>query len=158
MDKKILLIVILINSVSVQAADICHLPPENGPCKAYIPRYYFDPAVGECKEFIYGGCQGNENNFMTKEACEAMCILPDKHYIMDKKSLLIFIFISSVLVQAKDVCRLPPEKGPCKAREPRYYFDAMVGECRMFIYGGCGGNENRFMTKRDCGNKCYRRT
>ena len=38
-----------------------------------MPRYYFDPAVGECKEFIYGGCQGNENNFMTKEACEAMC-------------------------------------------------------------------------------------
>ena len=52
---------------------ICHLPPEKGPCKAYMPRYYFDPAVGECKELIYGGCQGNENNFMTKEACEAMC-------------------------------------------------------------------------------------
>ena len=63
----------IFSSVSVQAADICHLPPENGPCKAYMPRYYFDPAVGECKEFIYGGCQGNENNFMTKEACEAMC-------------------------------------------------------------------------------------
>ena len=60
-------------SVLVQAVDICQLPPERGPCLAYMPRYYFDPAVGECKEFIYGGCLGNENNFETIEACEAKC-------------------------------------------------------------------------------------
>ncbi|CAH3117388.1 unnamed protein product [Pocillopora meandrina] len=77
---------------------------------------------------------------------------------MDKKILLIVILISSVLVQAKDICRLPPEKGPCRAYMPRYYFDAMVGQCKMFIYGGCGGNENNFRTEQDCGNKCYRRT
>ena len=62
-------------SVLVQAKPehICQLPPEKGPCKAGIPRYYFDPAVGECKVFLYGGCQGNENNFKTIEACEAKC-------------------------------------------------------------------------------------
>ena len=60
-------------SVLVQAEDICQLPPEKGPCLAYMLRYYFDSAVGECKVFIYGGCQGNENNFKTIEACEAEC-------------------------------------------------------------------------------------
>ncbi|PIO37532.1 hypothetical protein AB205_0141750, partial [Aquarana catesbeiana] len=43
-------------------------------CKGYIPRYYYDKETGTCKSFIYGGCGGNENNFTTKEKCEAMCM------------------------------------------------------------------------------------
>ncbi|XP_073485701.1 carboxypeptidase inhibitor SmCI-like [Aquarana catesbeiana] len=43
-------------------------------CKGYIPRYYYDKETGTCKSFIYGGCGGNENNFTTKEKCEATCM------------------------------------------------------------------------------------
>lgn len=31
-------------------------------------------ANGECTEFIYGGCDGNDNRFHTKEECEAFCL------------------------------------------------------------------------------------
>lgn len=51
---------------------VCRLPPETGDCKAAIRQYYFDPLEG-CKEFIYGGCGGNGNNFSTKKGCEEEC-------------------------------------------------------------------------------------
>ncbi len=44
-----------------------------GPCLAYFPRYYYSIDGYTCKEFIYGGCAGNENNFETKIACERKC-------------------------------------------------------------------------------------
>jgi hypothetical protein len=55
------------------APDTCSLPPKTGMCRAYFPRYYFDRTAGACKEFVYGGCQGNANNFNTKEECMQRC-------------------------------------------------------------------------------------
>jgi hypothetical protein len=52
-------------------SDICKLPlkPAKGEiaCEAYMPRFYYNSAKKSCQEFIYGGCGGNENNFVTKE-------------------------------------------------------------------------------------------
>ncbi|MGB1104421.1 MAG: BPTI/Kunitz domain-containing protein [Crocinitomicaceae bacterium] len=50
----------------------CELEPDSGPCEAYIPKYYYDSASGECKEFIWGGCDGTVP-FDTMEECES-CI------------------------------------------------------------------------------------
>lgn len=47
----------------------CFLEPEAGPCKAYIPKYYYDTEVKKCKEFIWGGC-GGVVPFNTLEECE----------------------------------------------------------------------------------------
>uniref|UniRef100_A0A6B0UIH8 Putative kunitz n=1 Tax=Ixodes ricinus TaxID=34613 RepID=A0A6B0UIH8_IXORI len=49
----------------------CALPPDDGPCRARIPSYYFDNQT--CREFMYGGCEGNANNFETLEACNQAC-------------------------------------------------------------------------------------
>ena len=46
----------------------------------------------------------------------------------------------------------PAVIGPCKAAFPRWTFEN--GVCRKFIYGGCGGNGNRFMTLSECKQKC----
>lgn len=52
--------------------DNCNLDPESGPCKAYIPRYYYDKNEKKCKEFIWGGC-GGIVPFETLEECERHC-------------------------------------------------------------------------------------
>ncbi|XP_064464157.1 PI-actitoxin-Aeq3a-like [Ornithodoros turicata] len=55
------------------ATEICRLPKDVGPCKGYFPKYYFDVDQGQCKEFIYGGCYGNLNNFDTYNECKKTC-------------------------------------------------------------------------------------
>ncbi|VDO02344.1 unnamed protein product [Rodentolepis nana] len=52
---------------------ICLLPKDIGPCRASQIRWTHDAATNTCIEFTYGGCRGNQNNFESKEACEAKC-------------------------------------------------------------------------------------
>ncbi|XP_051174695.1 trypsin inhibitor-like [Leptopilina boulardi] len=52
---------------------ICRLPLVTGPCEALIRRYGYVPSVRACQQFIYGGCDGNANNFRTKNECERFC-------------------------------------------------------------------------------------
>ncbi|MCA9556844.1 MAG: BPTI/Kunitz domain-containing protein, partial [Myxococcales bacterium] len=92
-----------------------------------MPRWFFNTASGQCEEFIYGGCGGNENNFETRAQCEARCA---------------------------DICTLPPEVGDCDAAIPRWYYDPAVGHCAEFVYGGCGGNANNFETREACEGAC----
>lgn len=51
----------------------CHLPEAPGPCRALLRRYYFDTKSHHCKQFYYGGCHGNPNNFRTLGQCHARC-------------------------------------------------------------------------------------
>ena len=59
---------------AVGVTDICSLPGVIGPCEAYTPRLYYSAVTGQCESFIYGGCDGNANNFQTLEECEAACV------------------------------------------------------------------------------------
>ena len=45
-------------------------------CLAYIPRWRYVSSIGQCENFIFGGCGGNANNFETFEACERKCMTP----------------------------------------------------------------------------------
>lgn len=53
---------------------VCHIPPEAGPCRSSIEKYFYNPTTGCCEKFTYGGCQGNSNNFQTYEECRASCV------------------------------------------------------------------------------------
>lgn len=52
---------------------LCGLPYETGPCRAMFRKYYYDADAGMCKEFVYGGCDGNKNQFDMEEDCESTC-------------------------------------------------------------------------------------
>ncbi|CAH3137112.1 unnamed protein product [Pocillopora meandrina] len=71
----LLLIVFAVVSIGTNAKnpEVCNLPKFQGPCRAAIPRFYYNSDTGECEQFIYGGCDGNANNFDTKEECEKKC-------------------------------------------------------------------------------------
>jgi len=65
--------VMLISVVSSRHIDFCESKPEKGPCEAHMTRYYFDRDYHQCKEFIYGGCGGNKNRFISKMECKTTC-------------------------------------------------------------------------------------
>ncbi|XP_007115613.1 spleen trypsin inhibitor I-like [Physeter macrocephalus] len=44
--------------------------------------------------------------------------------------------------------------GPCKARKIRYFYNAKSRHCEIFIYGGCRGRKNNFLTAEDCMKIC----
>lgn len=47
---------------------------DDGPCKAIHIRYFFNIKSRKCEVFEYGGCHGNENNFLTLEECQEKCV------------------------------------------------------------------------------------
>ena len=55
--------------------DECYLSPERGPCKAMLPRYFYNSESGQCEEFIWGGCDGVVP-FVTMEECQNGCSNP----------------------------------------------------------------------------------
>ncbi|XP_012695131.2 WAP, Kazal, immunoglobulin, Kunitz and NTR domain-containing protein 2 [Clupea harengus] len=63
-------------SCGAELAAPCSLPPVQGPCKTYEPRWAYNQDLKQCQSFVYGGCGGNENNFDSREACEDACPLP----------------------------------------------------------------------------------
>lgn len=54
--------------------DVCKQPLITGHCRASMPRYYYDEETKTCKHFLYGGCQGNDNNFKTENECKEQCM------------------------------------------------------------------------------------
>ena len=121
---------------------ICSRPKEVGPCRAALPRFYWDQAKEQCLPFTYGGCKGNANNFETLDACLASCPSmprPDQR---------------SILYDVVDVCLLDKVVGPCKASMERFFFNQDTLKCERFIYGGCRGNANNFQTERECRVAC----
>lgn len=56
-----------------------------------------------------------------------------------------------------DPCSLPLDEGACTAYTLRWYHRAAAGGtegCHPFVYGGCGGNANRFGTREACERRC----
>ncbi|XP_060918077.1 protein AMBP-like isoform X5 [Labrus mixtus] len=53
--------------------EVCVLAPETGLCRAFVERYFYNSTSMNCKIFIYGGCQGNQNNFVTERDCLQSC-------------------------------------------------------------------------------------
>ncbi|MCP9259675.1 Papilin [Dirofilaria immitis] len=114
----------------------CSLPQDQGTIchPGYKLLWYYDTAEGRCKQFWYGGCDGNDNRFATKEQCEMICVKPP----------------------AKGRCFLPKVEGPlrCNQLSARYWYDYTSKQCGAFWWRGCLGNDNNFETWEECQNFC----
>ncbi|XP_075988449.1 uncharacterized protein LOC142984595 [Anticarsia gemmatalis] len=57
---------------------------------------------------------------------------------------------------ALEECTQPIHPGSCGKERVRYGYDMETHTCVKFIYGGCGGNDNRFNSMEECEDICYR--
>ncbi|XP_076052584.1 uncharacterized protein LOC143032008 isoform X1 [Oratosquilla oratoria] len=58
---------------SARKDDVCYQKFDIGPCDSIEERFGFDVEMGRCRDFVYGGCGGNSNNFETLEECKGAC-------------------------------------------------------------------------------------
>lgn len=52
---------------------LCSLPRAAGSCSSWTPRYHFDVLAARCLHFWFGGCHGNDNNFLSRAECQRSC-------------------------------------------------------------------------------------
>ena len=61
---------------------------------------------------------------------------------------------SSAGAPSGNACTQPNLSGNCDGYFPSFWHNPQNGLCEPFIYGGCGGNENRFATREECIAQC----
>ncbi|GBM17501.1 Carboxypeptidase inhibitor SmCI [Araneus ventricosus] len=198
--KFLVILAFVVGAFASEGSDRCDLPAETGLCRGYFPRFYFDKATGQCKNFVYGGCGGNENNFRTEDECESACgnraaqvcgeneryngcgtacPLTCENYDNPPKFCVLMCMIGceceegfvkradgkcvrpdqcpnrqALHAKTRNACEEDKEVGPCKAAFARFYFNKKTGQCEPFIYGGCEGNSNNFLSLDDCEDVC----
>ena len=118
------------------------------PCDEPRPGYYFDHYSDKCRD---DGCEHDGNWFGTVRECLESC---DSNSKSRQKLLTHLRVISSFHSPIPGICLLPPEPGVCEAYIPSYFYNATSGQCEEFVYGGCGGNENRFESFTECMRNC----
>uniref|UniRef100_A0A8C3GR91 Collagen alpha-3(VI) chain n=1 Tax=Cairina moschata TaxID=8855 RepID=A0A8C3GR91_CAIMO len=130
-------------------ADPCLLDFDMGmQCKDYQVVWFFDYKHKICSQGWYGGCAGNANRFETEAECISKCLKPSAAEKAMEPPL------ENRLSSATDSCWLPKEKGTCRDFVLKWYYDPKTKSCARFWYGGCGGNENRFNTQKECEKVC----
>nr|CDJ84543.1 Thyroglobulin type-1 and Proteinase inhibitor I2 domain containing protein [Haemonchus contortus] len=122
----------------IDARVLCALPPDAGPCFEYVPRWFFNAQSGQCEQFSYGSCGGNENNFADRSVCEIKCLRAH----------------STLLSHVPERCTYERDGGSGKGYNVKWYFNMKNLRCEQFVYEGRGGNQNQFETLSDCERYC----
>lgn len=117
--------------LDIKCEPSCMLAPDRGSCSANRRRYYYNKSSGQCEEFDYGGCDGNENNFKSRDECQSRC------------------------AASCSVCLLSPHgKNSCKKLQmrSRWYYNKNTGTCEE---SQCQSkSKNSFATRGECLDRC----
>jgi len=105
--------------------DACSLPKESGLCKGSFQRFYYDNETQECKQFTYGGCSGNGNNFHTIEFCQRRCMKRNHTNLAYENNTN----------QSVAKCFMKKESGICMAYFKKYFYNSETNQCEEFVYG-----------------------
>ncbi|XP_067597355.1 tissue factor pathway inhibitor isoform X5 [Pseudorca crassidens] len=124
----------------------CAFKADDGPCKAMIKRFFFNIHTQQCEEFIYGGCEGNQNRFESLEECKEKCTRDYPKKTRRTKTTL--------QKEKPDFCFLEEDAGICRGYITRYFYNNQSKQCERFKYGGCLGNLNNFESLEECKDTC----
>ncbi|VDP21318.1 unnamed protein product [Soboliphyme baturini] len=127
-------------------------------CELYCREFsrFYNSKTQNCEPFIYGSCGGNQNNFDTESQCHNRCmkgkaILPTSTVLLLK---LYFLESGMMGITVPPVCSLDQDAGTCKEYNVKYYYNRRNMKCELFVYTGCGGNDNKFETQQECCETC----
>ncbi|XP_043087558.1 BPTI/Kunitz domain-containing protein [Puntigrus tetrazona] len=120
----------------------CTEPRDEGKGNAKVLMYFYDSHFQYCVPFFYKGEGGNSNRFKSDQECVTACVANAEEIYPD----------------GDKACSLPKDEGACFAIIPKYHYDEEEKICRMFLYGGCRGNANRFDSREECQEKCFARS
>ncbi|XP_067829345.1 BPTI/Kunitz domain-containing protein [Heptranchias perlo] len=122
-----------------QRPSACDVPMDEGQLGDNPSmKFYYNAVTDHCNIFAYRGAGGNANRFFTDKYCMKNCSrIADEVYPDDDRA-----------------CLLPVDAGDCKGRLLLFYFDSSKKKCKPFLYGGCGGNGNRFILPKICNSFC----
>ncbi|CAB3248675.1 unnamed protein product [Arctia plantaginis] len=160
---------------SVYVPDKCTLPAESGDCADYRVKWFYDTRIKRCRQFYYGGCGGNKNNFDTESECSNECTEP---VITTTTSTTIRPTQPHNAPQPEPEPRTQPEPQRQPEPEPdreafcfleinagglcsvspavtRFAYNSTLGKCVTFQYNGCGGNQNNFPNEEFCTYYCH---
>ncbi|GMT09209.1 hypothetical protein PFISCL1PPCAC_506 [Pristionchus fissidentatus] len=116
--------------------ELCLLPVQAGSCYDKQLRWHYNDARGMCTSFSYTGCDANANNFESQESCERAC----------------------GAFREERVCETRADAGECSTAVMKWHWDSGRRACRQMVWGGCGGNGNRFSSRSECEQLCVRET
>uniref|UniRef100_A0A8C0BF34 BPTI/Kunitz inhibitor domain-containing protein n=1 Tax=Buteo japonicus TaxID=224669 RepID=A0A8C0BF34_9AVES len=133
---------------------LCSLPKAVGQCRASMPRWWFNITGGLCQSFVFGGCKGNANNFLTERECQESCVLGGGKVTVEWGAGTRMARIPSLGGSGDPYCTVPRVTGPCRASFLRWYYSPANRTCRQFIYGGCRGNKNNYQHEEECLKRC----
>ena len=119
-------------------SDPCTLMNNIGNGTDDVIKYFYDTNTARCREFVYSGEGGNANRFDSLLECRKVCASD----------------VAVVQPDSGDRCTLPAVSGTCTMNVERWFYDSSSDQCRTFVYGGCDGNRNRFMTQELCESAC----
>ncbi|CAC5365407.1 unnamed protein product [Mytilus coruscus] len=174
------------NPVQVMSDEVCKLPPISGECisQKYVNRTYFNQATGKCETFRYrNGCHGNDNNFLTNEACVRGCIpgipdlcisSPDPGMCEDVNSLFMVVVMATEINSPLKSCyvscgtslNLPSvcQKLSCQENAVCLAYNDTYAECLMktdilpelnYYVADCDTIDGTFITEQCAGTVCW---